>query len=231
MYSPPQNNFSVDQKISENFRRTKRLATVEMVLSCLLLLFGIIATILATVDLFWRTAICAVVGVSIWAPVLGIIAAGLGLGALRYENYSRNCLLVSHFVMCIISALASFILVIFTCFCITGASYWIQDKQFYNSYYDRHTPSGLTETLLAFEVIILIGALANMIANIVSSTFMCKYWCGMKNGPSTLVYIPQQVASGYGAKQAISLPPGAQVIFFPSNNQEGHVPVQTNMFP
>jgi len=226
-YSPPQHNFSIDQKIAENCRRTKRLAIVEMVISCILLLFGIVSIILATNDWWFWTSSC-VMGTSIWAPVLGIIAAGLGLGALKYDDHSRSCLLISHFVMCIISALASGILVIFASFCIATTSDWLYLHNNNFGYDPRRTP-GVMEALMAFEVFILIGALINMIANIVSSAFMCQYWCGRKNGTGTIIYIPSQLASGNGTMQAISLPPGAQVIFLPANNQDSHVPVQMHL--
>jgi len=228
MYSPPQHNYSVDQQVAKNCRRTKRLATVGMVISCLLLLFGIVSIVLGNIGDIWNPSVNpGTMSSSIWAPVLGIITSGLGLGALRYGNYSRSCLLIAHFVMCIISALASGILVIFTCICIADTSNWLG---YYKSYlYYDHTPIGLPEALMAFQVFILIGALANMIGNIVSSAFICKYWCGRKIGAqSTVVYIPSQVATGNGQMQAISLPPGAQVIFLPPNNQENNVPVQTN---
>ena len=94
-------------------------------------------------------------------------------------------------------------------------------------------PFGVPEALIAFEVFILIGALINLIANIVSTAFICQYWCGRKNGAgTTVVYIPSQGAAGNGPMQAISLPPGSQVIFLPSNNTGtpgAHVPVQTHV--
>jgi len=227
-YSPTQHNFFIDQKNAENCRRTKRVATVEMVVSCLLLIFGIITTILATTGYYWGGS--CIMGTSIWAPVLGIIAAGLGLGALKYNDHSRDCLLISHFVMCIISALASGILVIFASICIASTSSWLYYYNRYPDDYDfRHTPTGVPEALMAFEVFILIGALTNMIANIVSSAFMCQYWCGRKSGAGTVVYIPSQLATGNGQMQAISLPPGAQVIFLPANNQDTHLPVQAHL--
>jgi len=230
MYSPVQPNFSVDQQMAENCRRKKRLATVEMVISCILLLFGITSTILGNIgyNMAPHFSQC-ITGTNIWAPVLGIIAAGLGLGALRYDNYNRGCLLISHFVMCIISALAFGILIIISSFCIVGASYWLRFDDYY--YYRGRTTNDVPKALIAFEASILIGALANMIANIVSSSYMCRYWCGKTNGAgSTVIYIPSQVASGNGAMQAISVPPGAQVIFLPSNNQGAPVAVpQTHM--
>jgi len=226
-YDQSQRNFLVDQKVAENCRRTKRLATVEMMVSCLLLLFGIISTILGTIDQWWVT-ICVVLGASIWAPVFGIIAAGLGLGALRYDDHSRSCLLISHFVMCIFSALASGILVIFSSICISITSNWLsynKNDHYYPSNYYR-TPNGVPEALMAFDVIILLGAITNMIANIVSLAFICQYLCGRKNGAGTVVYIASQVATGNGAMPAISLPPGAQVIFLPSNTNTHFVQTQ-----
>jgi len=217
MYSPSQDNSSVDQQQVENCPRTKRLATVGMVVSCLLLLFGIITTILGNThdQPFWGREMgtsCSA-GTSAWVPILGIIAAGLGLGSLRYGNQNnKDCFLISYFIMCIVSALASFVLIIFTCFCMANAS-------------DFLDPSNAA--LITFEVFVLLGALTNMIVFIVSSSFMCEDWCGKTNGAcSTVVCIPSHLASGNG-ERPISVPPGAQVIFLPSNIQE-NVPAQTN---
>lgn len=157
--SPPTPD--VDRKL----RRSKVLVIVQLILSVTILIVGMTATGFGS-KLWFRpyTELC-VKGTTIWVPVLGIVTSGLGLGALKYGNYSTKCLPVAHFVMCIISAVASAVLMIRACVCLFWSSdlsrnSWSYDECVRRGYYGC-IPPGLVKTLVSCEALILVGALTH----------------------------------------------------------------------
>jgi len=202
--------FTMDPTLAENCRRSKALALIELACSCGILIFGIIAISLAATSYPYFYGLC-LLGTEIWVAVLCMIAAGLGVGALQHADYTRMCLLISHFVMCIIGAVALGILIGFSSTCIAELS--------------RHANRDYPKVIacLVFEVFILAAAVINAIANILSTAFICRYWCGRTYIPAgTTVFIPTQV----GPMQTVALPAGSQVVFLPPNVTVSHVGIQ-----
>lgn len=161
-HQPPtqQPTFLTENAIAEICRKSKILAVVEMAISCVLLLFGFAAVIMSTQTPYWYGDVNTS-GSAIWAPILGIVTAGLGLGALNRGDYSRGCLLVAHFVMCIVSALGFGIAVIFAVAAACSTSSFMRWYRYslYND--DRETASmALPISLLVVEVIIILLSLA-----------------------------------------------------------------------
>lgn len=142
IYKNQQNQtYPMNQTLSEHGRRSKLLAIIEMVISCILLVVGAVSIAVATnFGPYYYTTSIFVLGTKIWAPVLGIISAGLGLGVFRKSNLVNRCLLTAHFVMCIISSVAFGIL------CVLASTY---------------IASGLFWLLTIFEVITILCALTN----------------------------------------------------------------------
>jgi hypothetical protein len=219
-YTPPPGPADMEKRIIQTQRRARHLATVEMIIAAIIIVFGIISTVLSRV--YWSPYLfeCTASGANIWAPILGIIAAGLGLGTFKRGGFNNNkCLLMGHFVMSIIVAVADGILIIFTSPCL-AASRWMIEVAYDPECRIMCPPPGMVESIIAMQIVILLGAIAHMIACIVSSAFICRYWCccGRNTGGPTVLYIPNQTTGSDGAMQAINVPAGAQIILVSAGN-------------
>lgn len=156
-----QPNFVTDKAVAEICRRNIILAAVELAISCILLFFGIAALILGNATHYWYgSGNNSGTAISFWAPVLGIVTAGLGLGALNRGDYSRGCLLIAHFVMCIISALGFGILLIVSAVVISNAGDFLRWLR-YSDRFGEPTSNVLSICLLVVEAVILVLSLAN----------------------------------------------------------------------
>jgi hypothetical protein len=110
--SPPSPN---ERQPMKGHMAMKILARILMSMSLIIFTFEIIAT---TIVAKYSGPMPCGIGMGIWSGILGIITAGLGLGAFeRAKGSCQKCLMVSHFVMCIIMTLADISFIVMTTFC------------------------------------------------------------------------------------------------------------------
>jgi len=206
--------------------KSKKLAIVQMVVSCSILVLGVIAACLGTHFLIFYFITASSGGSHIWASIIGIVSSGLGLGALRYGKYGRPCLLIAHFVMCIMSCIG------FTIIIVAAIQLFLSPALFV--FWDENDnvleySEAIRISAIILQSLILIGAMINFIASIIAPAFICRYWCGKSDGEPTTIYILSQIGGGNGPLQAITVPPGSQVIFLstlPTHGQTEKVPLE-----
>jgi len=246
---PPlcQQNHKADAVVAECYRRSRTLTLAQMTISCATLVLGLVTVCVAGAysasiyDYNYSIHLpTTFFGAEIWVGALGVIGAGLGLGAIRYGNYQSTCLLIAHFVMCKINAIGSI--------CLIGSAsgylgmvsnslsyYFYRQQHPDNPYYDLPDaattttqayplePVATARTLLVLQAFLLLLAIASLLANIISSAYICRYWCSRQSGEAagTVLYVPTQVNGANGPLQAIVVPRGSQVVFLqtPSNIQ------------
>jgi len=217
--SPQQHHLIEETNMeAKNYGHSKKLAIVGMVFSCVALLFGIMGIGFGSVTAQYCCAASSYIFAEIWVPIIGIICAGLGLGALKRGGYNGRCLLTSHFVMCIINAIAFLVLTVHAGIVFGTVADSLQRYSYETSYRSSIWVfcAGLQ---CAIEILLTFIAGANLITNIVSAAFICRYWCGKGSAgqANTIVYVPSQIQGGNGPMQMIVLPPGSQISFLPSS--------------
>jgi len=194
-----------------------------MVLSCVALLFGILGIGFGFVTIQYCCAAASYIFAEIWVPIIGIICAGLGLGALKRGGYNGRCLLTSHFVMCIISAIAFGIMAIHAGL-VLGSVADTLGRYSWSMVRENETRSRIwvacARVQYVIEILLILVGVANFVTNIVSAAFICRFWCGKGSAApgqaNTIVYVPAQIQGGNGPVQMIVLPPGSQISFLPS---------------
>lgn len=89
-------------KMLKLWKTMKCLVCVELALGIIALIFGAACTGISASSFYYGPTVCFEAS-GIWVGILCIVTAGLGIGALTVPT-GRRCMLISHFVLLIISS-------------------------------------------------------------------------------------------------------------------------------
>jgi hypothetical protein len=117
-----------EAKNLKQWKNSKRLCWALLIISIVTLILEIIGAGISGVHLDWLLG-RFIAGV--WLAALGVISASLGLRAFRNAHQSSKCWTITHFVMCILSTIAYFILLLMAIADIIGAREAIEDYYLY----------------------------------------------------------------------------------------------------
>jgi len=118
----------------------------------------------------------------IWVGIFCVVTGSLGIGALGVPT-GRKCLLVSYFVMSILSTIGCGILLIFS-------SIWAGISKSTIDHYYYQTNYGPLLAIFIFNIILVATSLTHLIMSIVSCAFICYNWnccCGGSSSPTVTI--------------------------------------------
>jgi len=162
------------------------LAVTELVLAALILFLAIVSLTIVAVNNMATYGVNNMVAYGFLTRVFGIIRGRLGVGAFRNSGRCQKCLVVSHFVMCIIAAFIDFLQIMMSA----------ANLAYISNVHYRDT--GAVQGLLAFGSIILLATVTHMVCSIVSTAFTCNNWCGGSTGGASVMYNEQKANADSG---------------------------------
>lgn len=137
----------------------KILARFELTLAIfMLLLEAIILIIINQYEHGPQVSTPCGLGTGAWIGVMGIVNASLGLGALRSPNGSK-CLLVSHFILSVMSAVADGVLIMFTAICLIMLPWYMRSRYDYSPLGERVLVNEPDETVMVTQALIGVESL------------------------------------------------------------------------
>lgn len=146
----------------------RSLARIELALALVMILFeSIVDGVMASSMTFRNYVPLCTMGHGIWVGILGVIAAGLGLGAFKTSK-GNKCMMIAHFVLSIICTVADGIMTIFAGSCLPAICRHMEGSYDWDSRYQKmYVVSASPETvsigrgLLATESFLLIAAITH----------------------------------------------------------------------
>jgi len=162
------------KKLLRGWKAMRYLVYVEMIAGIIALIFGItcIATAHSTSDKQHKRY--CIDGSGIWTGLLCIATSLIGIKGLAVPT-GRNCLLISHLIMSMVSSVSCGLLLIFSCIWTSAAS--AEHKS--NS-------TGFNMAMLIFNIILIIVAIVHGILGIISASLICYNYGCCKQKPQTI---------------------------------------------